>query len=79
MAEQANPTNDKTNAPLDELQALRQRLQAAEQQREEMATLARQTRAEFENYQKRFQRDLAVERQYAQSPLASDLLPALDN
>src|SRR5207237_10603477 len=32
-----------------------------------------------ENYQKRMQRDLAVERRYAQAPLAGEILPALDN
>lgn len=79
MSEQTGEKTEQPAAPIDELQAVREKLQVAEQQREEYANLARQTRAEFENYQKRFQRDLAVERQYAQAPLASDLLPALDN
>jgi molecular chaperone GrpE len=59
--------------------ALLQRLQAAEQERDEYKAAALRTRADFENYQKRFQRDLATERLYAQMPLAHDLLPALDN
>jgi molecular chaperone GrpE len=58
---------------------LKSRLQEAEKKCDEYLTLAKQTRAEFENYQKRFQRDLATERRFAQGPLASDLLPALDN
>lgn len=65
--------------PVSELEALRSRAEAAEQQRDEYLTLAKQARAEFENFQKRFQRDLAVERQYAQTPLAGDLLGPMDN
>src|SRR5437764_14655251 len=64
---------------LGDLDALRARAEAAEQSRDEYLTLARRTRADFENYQKRVQRDLAVERRYAQAPLAGDILSALDN
>jgi molecular chaperone GrpE len=64
---------------LEDLEALRARAQAAEQSRDEYLNLAQRTRADFENYQKRMQRDLAQERRYAQTPLAADLLPALDN
>jgi molecular chaperone GrpE len=76
MAEQNNPTPEK---PGNEQESLADQLRAAERQRDEYLDLAKQTRAEFENYQKRFQRDLATERRYAQVPLAGDLLPALDN
>jgi molecular chaperone GrpE len=62
-----------------DLAALQTRLQAAEQARDEYLTLVKQTRADFENYQKRNARDLASERRFAQAPLASDLLTALDN
>ncbi|MBY0228060.1 MAG: nucleotide exchange factor GrpE [Gemmataceae bacterium] len=62
-----------------DLESLRAKLLAAEKARDEYLDLAKQGRAEFENYQKRFQRDLALERLYAQKPLAADLLPALDN
>jgi molecular chaperone GrpE len=55
------------------------RLTKAERQREEYLLLARQTQADFENYQKRAARDREQERRYAQSPLALALLPALDN
>jgi molecular chaperone GrpE len=64
---------------LEDLDALRSRLQAAEQARDQYLDLATRTRADFENYQKRMQRDLATERRFAQAPLASDLLGALDN
>jgi molecular chaperone GrpE len=60
-------------------EALEARLEAAERERDRLDTLARQVQADFENYQKRQQRDLATERRYAQMPLAADLLPALDN
>jgi molecular chaperone GrpE len=64
---------------LADLEALRTKLQAAEQARDQYLDLAQRTRADFENYQKRMQRDLAQERRYAQAPLAADLLDALDN
>jgi molecular chaperone GrpE len=61
------------------VEELRAKLQACEKTRDENLALAREERADFENYQKRSQRDLATERRYAQTPLAGDLLPALDN
>jgi molecular chaperone GrpE len=76
---QANGGTDAATQPMNEVEALKARLQAAEQQRDEYLALVKQTRADFENYQKRAQRDLATERRYAQTPLAGDLLPALDN
>lgn len=48
-------------------------------QRDEFRDMVKAVRAEFENYQKRQQRELAAERRFAQSPLALDLLPAIDN
>jgi molecular chaperone GrpE len=62
-----------------EMEALRALLQEAEKARDGYLDLVKQTRADFENYQKRSARDLATERRYAQMPLAGDLLPALDN
>jgi molecular chaperone GrpE len=70
---------DPPGTPNKELEGLRASLQAAEMARDEYLTLVKQTRAEFENYQKRNARDMAAERRFAQSPLAGDLLPALDN
>jgi molecular chaperone GrpE len=80
--DQSNATEaEKTaaTAVIDDLDALRARAEQAERDRDELRDLARRTRADFENYQKRMQRDLAQERRYAHSPLAADLLPALDN
>lgn len=73
-AEQAVAT-----AVMEDLEALRARAERAERDRDELRDLAQRTRADFENYQKRLQRDLAQERRYAEGPLAADLLPALDN
>jgi molecular chaperone GrpE len=75
----APPDNGREQAASDELQAWRERAEAAEKARDEYLDLAKRTRADFENYQKRFSRDLAEERRYAQRPLAADLLPVLDN
>jgi molecular chaperone GrpE len=66
-------------AVLDDLDALRERAGAAERERDEYLALLQRTRADFENYQKRVQRDLAEERRFAHSPFARELLPVLDN
>jgi molecular chaperone GrpE len=66
-------------AVLEDLEALRQRTAAVEQERDEFRSLLQRTRADFENYQKRTQRDLAQERRYWHGALALDLLPILDN
>jgi molecular chaperone GrpE len=73
------PTETPTNGQPTEMDALRAKLAEAEQQRDEFRKLAQMTQADFENYQKRFQRTLAEERRYAQKPLAGDLLSTLDN
>lgn len=78
MADQ-NANNAATKEQADELAALKAKLQTAEQEREQYLDLAARTKADFENYQKRFQRDLAQERRFAHLPFASDLLAPLDN
>ncbi len=75
----ANGAKTQESPAAGELDSLKARLQASEKARDEYLDLAKQTRADFENYQKRSSRDLATERRYAQMPLAGDLLPALDN
>ena len=77
MSDQETQKND--NGAHLEAESLRAQLKTAEQTRDEYLALARQTRADFENYQKRASRDLATERRYAQLPLAEDLLGAIDN
>jgi molecular chaperone GrpE len=66
-------------AVMDDLEALRERTAALEQERDEFRALLQRTRADFENYQKRAQRDLIQERRYWHASLALDLLPILDN
>jgi molecular chaperone GrpE len=82
MSDPNNATTDTAEAGakvLEDLDALRARLQAAEKERDQYLELAQRARADFENYQKRKERDLATERRFAQRPLAEDLLGALDN
>jgi molecular chaperone GrpE len=71
MSDEATAT---TIAP-DELEKLKK--QSAE--RDQYLDLAARTRAEFENYQKRMQRERELERKYAFGPIAESLLPLLDN
>jgi molecular chaperone GrpE len=75
---QEAPAKDRLQ-PASEVDTLKAQLQAAEQKRDEYLDLVKQTRADFENYQKRAARDRESERRFAQTPLAGDLLPALDN
>jgi molecular chaperone GrpE len=71
-----NATATEQALMIDELKA---KLQTAEQEREQFHDLAARTKADFENYQKRFQRDLAQERRFAHLPFAADLMAPLDN
>jgi molecular chaperone GrpE len=73
------PEAQAASAVLADLDALRSRLTVAEQQRDEYLALLQRTRADFENYQKRIQRELAEERRYALASFARELLAVLDN
>src|SRR5438132_7911254 len=73
MSDETNKTETPIGA--EELEQLRK--QAAE--RDQYLDLAARTRAEFENYQKRMQREREMERKYAFGPLAESLLPIFDN
>jgi len=66
-------------AVLDDLESLRARAQTAERERDEFLSLLQRTRADFENYQKRMQRDVQQERRYWHATVVLELLPALDN
>jgi molecular chaperone GrpE len=48
-------------------------------ERDQYLDMAQRSRAEFENYQKRNQKEREQERRYAFGPLVYDLLPVLDN
>ena len=73
------PEAQAASAVLEDLASLRSRAAGAEQQRDEYLDLLQRTRADFENYRKRAQRDLVDERRYAHSDFARSLLPVLDN
>jgi molecular chaperone GrpE len=74
-----NQANENATAVIDDLEALRMRALSAEQERDQFLALLQRTRADFENYQKRTQRDLDQERRFWHKPLAAELLPVLDN
>lgn len=73
------PDKEIDTAVLQDLESLRSRILDTERERDQFLDLLQRTRADFENYQKRIQRDLQQERRYSGSPLAMELLPALDN
>jgi molecular chaperone GrpE len=77
--ENAAERDEAATAVMDDLEALRERTAVIEQERDEFRSLLQRTRADFENYQKRTQRELAQERRYWHAALALDLLPILDN
>jgi molecular chaperone GrpE len=83
MAEPNNKTppsdGPSTAAAANELEQLRAKLAEAERSRDANLELAKRTQAEFENYQKRSQRDSAAALRYAEAPLAFDVLGVLDN
>lgn len=70
---------DGLDAAVADLTGMRKRTADLEKERDELRDLVQRTRAEFENYQKRFQREVAQERRYAHLPFALELLPVLDN
>jgi molecular chaperone GrpE len=67
------------SAAKEDLESLRNRAVLAERQRDEYLAQLQRARADFENYQKRAQRDQADEKRYANASLARELLPVLDN
>ena len=78
-----NETNDTAeygataNATIDPAEL--EKLQKLAAERDQYLDMAQRLRAEFENYQKRSQKDRDQERRYAHTPLIYDLLPAFDN
>jgi molecular chaperone GrpE len=83
MAEPNNktptPNGPATAEVPSDVEQFRAKLTEAEQARDQNLDLARRTQAEFENYQKRSQRENAAALRYAQAPLAFDILTVLDN
>jgi molecular chaperone GrpE len=73
------PEPEDSAAVIEDLETLRARTLAVEKERAEFLDLLQRTTADFDNYQKRIQREIQQERQYCHSALARDLLGALDN
>jgi molecular chaperone GrpE len=73
------PEQQAISGVLNDLKSLEYRVEVAEQVRDEYQALNQRTRVDFDNYQKRVQRDMAEERRYAAAALARELLPILDN
>jgi molecular chaperone GrpE len=70
--------NERAEGPADApdpVAELQEKLARSEQQRQDML----RTLAEYDNARKRAVRDLDTERKFAQTKLAADLLPVLDN
>jgi molecular chaperone GrpE len=81
-AQGGDALDDETQASaavLGDLESLRGLVSSLEQERDQFRGLLQRTQADFENYQKRVQREVKQEVRYASSPLMRDLLPALDN
>jgi molecular chaperone GrpE len=66
---------DAATTVLDDLESLR----AKATERDQFLDLLKRTQADFDNYQKRNQREREQERRYWHGALALDLLPVLDN
>jgi molecular chaperone GrpE len=59
--------------------ALRERAETAERQRDEFLSLWRQAQADYENAHQRNRKDRELDQKFRGEKLALDLLPALDN
>lgn len=69
------PEKDAATAVIEDLESLRTRAQ----ERDQFLALLQRTQADFDNYQKRNQREREQERKYMHRALALDLLPVIDN
>ncbi len=75
-----NKPNGETTATATPAQEARKDdVESLRKQAAEFRDLALRTRAEFENYQKRNQKERDQERRYWYTPLVLDLLPVFDN
>lgn len=77
--ENVEQEESQSTEPVDERTALKQQVEELEQDRNQFKALAQRLQADFENYQKRTQREREQERRYAASGFALDLLNAVDN
>src|SRR4051794_41335617 len=75
----SDTTNETATAPAGLSAAEVAELRKKAGERDQYLDMAQRTRAEFENYQKRNQKDREMERRYAHGPLVRDILPVMDN
>ena len=78
MNDDKDPTSA-TAEPPDTRDGELDRLRKLAAERDQYLDLAQRARAEFENYQKRNQKEREQDRKYSYGPLVYDLLPVLDN
>jgi molecular chaperone GrpE len=74
-ADGVSGANDAATTVLEDLESLRSRAS----ERDQFLQLLKRTQADFENYQKRNQREREQERHYWHGSMGLDLLPVLDN
>jgi molecular chaperone GrpE len=70
--------SDETNGNTETVEDL-EKLRKLAAERDQFYDLAARTQAEFQNYQKRMQREREQDRKYAFGPIAMELLPIFDN
>src|SRR3989442_15227304 len=77
----ASETEDRAdaNGPEPVIPGEFEQLRAKAAEREQFLDLLQRSRADFENYQKRAQKDREQERKYMYGAFVFDLLPVLDN
>jgi len=78
-APEPNALGDGGDGAADPSVAVFEDLERLRQERDQFLQLLQRTKADFENYQKRNQREREQERRYWHSPLVLELLPVLDN
>jgi molecular chaperone GrpE len=80
MSEPETTTEQMADGAAAEIDAAElEKLRKLAAERDQYLDMAQRARAEFENYQKRSQKDREIERRYALTPLVFDLLPVFDN
>ncbi len=75
----AEPASQGSGADQTEIAPLQAEIESLRREAEEQRGRAMRWQAEFENYQKRIQRQMVDDHRYALADLIRDLLPVLDN
>ena len=78
-AREPDSSSQVLSAVLEDVELLRKKLADVERARDDYLALLQTTQAEFENYRKRAEREMAQEQRYANAEFARALLPVVDN